>query len=270
MKVKIAACLTLCILFASCEGVKLLPPENELVVISGYLQANQSFDGVQINSTISLGSTDTTGPPVRDAVVHLIRDTTCYELVHTGNGKYSSPTNPYTPDCPNCGLVFIPGEAIRLEVFHFNKVAIASTVIPPQPEIQQQDVLNLVAPDEVSGEALALDWNFNEDYWFYVEINLIGMTHEPVGGGDPVVAYKEPIITAPFKARQFVVTWDMLPYYGRYQIFVRAIGREYVELYFTRNQDSRDLNEPVSNVSNGLGIFTATNRDMIEVYVVKQ
>ena len=31
------------------------------------------------------------------------------------------------------------------------------------------------------------------------------------------------------------------------------------DLYESREQDSRDLNEPLTNISNGLGVFSAFN-----------
>ena len=37
------------------------------------------------------------------------------------------------------------------------------------------------------------------------------------------------------------------------------VNREYADLYNNRVQDSRDLNEPPSNISGGLGIFSAFN-----------
>jgi hypothetical protein len=40
---------------------------------------------------------------------------------------------------------------------------------------------------------------------------------------------------------------------------VYRINQEYADLYRTRQQDSRDLNEPLSNVVNGLGVFSAFN-----------
>ena len=272
MRLLTTACLALMLLLAGCEGAKLLPPVNELVVIRGYLQANSSLSGLHISSTLGLGSPDTIGPPVRDAVVHIIRSGTCYELAHRGKGNYSSPTNPYTPDCPDCGLFLNAGGTIYLEVFHFGKVATASTVIPPRPRNISLSspvvVASSAAEGAPQGDAFEISWELEGDYWFYLELSSIGNTFVPLDGGEPVVGYVPPVKTQLFNTRRYVVTWDLLPYYGHYRIRVVAVNREYVELYLTRNQDSRDLNEPVSNVSNGLGIFTAINSDYVELDVV--
>lgn len=266
------ACLALIFLLAGCEGETLQPPVNELVVVRGYLQANASLSGLNISSTLGLGSPDTIGPPVKDAVVNIIRGGTCYELAHRGKGNYGSPTNPYTPDCPDCGLFLGAGDTIYLEVFHFGKVATASTVIPPQPRNLSLSVPSVIVPPGSGaapvGDAFEISWELEGDYWFYLELSSIGSTFVPVGGGDVVIGYIPPVKTQIFNTRRYVVTWDMLPYYSHYRVKVVAVNREYVELYLTRSQDSRDLNEPVSNVLNGLGIFTALNSDYLELDVI--
>ncbi len=272
MRSIITACLAFCLLLAGCEGAKLLPPTNELVVVRGYLLADAPFSGLNLSSTLDLGSPDTAGPPVRDAVVHIIRGETCYELVHRSRGNYGSPSNPYTPDCPDCGLVMNAGDTINLEVYHFGKVATASTVIPPQPQnitlSSSPVVVPLVAEGAPSGDAFEISWELEGDYWFYLELKRIGGTHLPVDGSDPFYGNVLPQKTELISTRRFVVTWDMLPYYGHWQVNVVAVTREYVELYLTRNQDSRDLNEPVSNINNGLGIFTAMNSGQVNFDVV--
>ena len=272
MRLIITACLALIFLLAGCEGATLQPPVNELVVVRGYLQANTSLSGLNISSTLDLGSPDTIGPPVKDATVHIIRAETCYELIHWSKGNYGSPTNPYTPDCPDCGLFLNEGDTIQLEVFHFGKVATASTVIPPQPRnlTLSSSVVSVPSTEggASQGNAFEISWELEGDYWFYLELRSIGSTFVPVDGGELVVGYVPPVRTQLFNTRRFIVTWDMLPYYGHHWAKVVVVNREYVEMYLTRNQDSRDLNEPVSNVLNGLGIFTALNSDYLEFDVI--
>jgi hypothetical protein len=47
------------------------------------------------------------------------------------------------------------------------------------------------------------------------------------------------------------------------------VNQEYADLYENRQQDSRNLTEPLSNVNNGLGIFTAFSYDVAYFEVVK-
>lgn len=272
MRSIIIVCLVPLFLLAGCEGAKLLPPVNELVVVRGYLQANTLLSGLNVSSTLDLGSPDTVGPPVSDAVVHIILKGTCYELAHMGKGNYGAPTNPYAPDCPDCGLFLSAGDTINLEIFHFDKVATSSTIIPPQPQNLLLSSSPVVVPpfagDAPVGDAFEISWELEGEYWFYLELKSVEDARLPVGGGDVVYGRVPSLKTELINSRRFVVTWDMLPYYGTWRLNVFAVNREYVELYLTRSQDSRDLNEPVSNVSNGLGIFTALNSDKIQFEVV--
>ena len=47
---------------------------------------------------------------------------------------------------------------------------------------------------------------------------------------------------------------------GRHTVTVYRVNGEYAQLYENRTQDSRDLNEPPSNIVGGLGVFSAFNR----------
>jgi len=51
------------------------------------------------------------------------------------------------------------------------------------------------------------------------------------------------------------------------QVF--RVNQEYVDLFENIDQDSRNLNEPPTNIANGLGIFTAFNSDSIFFEVKK-
>ena len=44
---------------------------------------------------------------------------------------------------------------------------------------------------------------------------------------------------------------------GRHVVWVYRVNEEYAQLYENRTQDSRDLNEPPSNIVGGLGVFSA-------------
>jgi len=48
------------------------------------------------------------------------------------------------------------------------------------------------------------------------------------------------------------------------------VNQEYVDLYKSRDQDSRNLNEPLTNIENGLGIFSAFANDSVYFYAIKE
>src|SRR5690606_21746760 len=56
-------------------------------------------------------------------------------------------------------------------------------------------------------------------------------------------------------------------HFGRHQIRVYKVNTEYVDLFTSFNQDSRTQAEPLTNVVNGLGVFTAVNYTTVDLYV---
>jgi len=56
--------------------------------------------------------------------------------------------------------------------------------------------------------------------------------------------------------------------YGRHRVILYRVNEEYANLYENRNQDSRDLNEPPSNIEGALGVFSAFNSVAAEFDVV--
>jgi hypothetical protein len=78
------------------------------------------------------------------------------------------------------------------------------------------------------------------------------------------------IITQPTERDSLTVSAFSLTHYGRHRATLYRVNQEYVDLYASRQQDSRDLNEPLTNIKNGLGIFTAFNCDSVFFYARKE
>ena len=71
----------------------------------------------------------------------------------------------------------------------------------------------------------------------------------------------------PFIGDMYIINSRMLEKYGKHTIKIYSVNEEYANLYENRSQDSRNLSEPVTNVKNGLGIFTAFSYDEVAFYV---
>ena len=56
---------------------------------------------------------------------------------------------------------------------------------------------------------------------------------------------------------------------GPYAARVYRVNQEYADLYENRTQDSRDLNEPPTNIHGGLGIFSAFSSRTADFTVVR-
>ena len=62
----------------------------------------------------------------------------------------------------------------------------------------------------------------------------------------------------------------LIKQYGLHRIKVFRVNEEYANLYESVEQDSRDLNEPLTNIKNGLGIFTAFSCETVFLNVVRK
>ena len=75
-----------------------------------------------------------------------------------------------------------------------------------------------------------------------------------------------PFITDAYVIRVFLSVQQ----YGTHRVKLFRVNPEYADLYENREQDSRNLTEPLTNVENGLGIFTAFSYDAAYFEVVKK
>ena len=61
----------------------------------------------------------------------------------------------------------------------------------------------------------------------------------------------------------------MIEHLGKHEIKVYKVNQEYVDLYESREQDSRDLNEPLTNIEGGLGVFSAFNYETVYIEIIQ-
>ena len=64
-------------------------------------------------------------------------------------------------------------------------------------------------------------------------------------------------MSAPTPADSTTISQLSLTHLGEHRIRLYHVNQEYADLYEGRVQDSRDLNEPPSNIRGGLGVFSA-------------
>jgi hypothetical protein len=93
---------------------------------------------------------------------------------------------------------------------------------------------------------------------------------EPPDGAPARGGFNFQMDTRPTNDNYSTISFQELTHFGTHRIIIYRVNNEYVQLYNSMDQDSRELNEPFSNVENGLGIFTAFNSDTLyfEVYPV--
>jgi len=258
--------LLIVLITTACTEDNPFVPESDLVVIRGYLYANEPVTEIQLASTVGLGSEDSVGPPISDADVKLIKDGNTYQLEPTPGreGYYHY---------PGTDLSVNTGDNFRIEVIYYGKLAYAETVVPPAPVGVEITTTELVVQEFSMGgfgfrrpfmledtTAMRVTWLNEDNSSYYVTLENVEINPQPIETGLPFVRPGR-IISIPITGAEYIISLINVTHYGRHRAKVYRVNQEYVDLYGSRQQDTRDLNEPLTNVINGLGVFTAFNSD---------
>ena len=235
-------------------------------VIEAFLFSNEPIDDIKLTTTVPLEYADSTGSPITDARVVLIKKNQIYQLEPSQEaGFYFYPGNDLTVETD---------DLFRLEVEWKGQLSFGETVVPPPSEgvaidtelieipiITGPQILQLIGRMEIN-----FTWeNPNEELHFVLLENI-----EPTADLEFIlpemvqnIAARFRVISAPTVETTHTINVLSLQYLGTHRVRVYRVNREYADLYTSRAQDSRDLNEPASNIINGIGIFSAFNSDSV-------
>ncbi len=259
---KLIILMLLAALFASCDVTAGLEDVNlDYLVIEGYLYSDRNITDIRLTAPVPMEE-DTTGLPVTDASVRLIKNERVYELVPRDNNGYYH--------YPGDDLTIKEGDHFRIEADYFGKTAFAETLVPFAPEnvVVTVDTFYVSRPGDMwppgempspegpgSATIPEVQWLNPDGLPFFVFMENIEDEPESIYG-----SLQAPML--PLQIRSVPTTADsaflgQIYFLGSYRVTVYRINPEYEELYTYQEQDSRFLNEPPSNVTNGVGIFTA-------------
>lgn len=245
------------------------PTDVQVAVVDAYLYANEPVNDIRLSSLIPYDSEDTLAKPINDADVAINQDGLVYHLVASGDsGLYR-----YTDG----DLTIEEGKTYEIEFNYYGKTISAKTTVPPKPRGTgiSTDVFYIdgdsIAPpdfrDTTNWEYITWE-NEDNDYFYVVIENVEG---NPVSiDRDTTFSRGFRFMSAPTRSDSYRIN-PMITFkqYGRHRAKIYRVNQEYADLYESREQDSRNLNEPLTNVKNGLGIFTAANCDSIFFEVIK-
>ena len=274
MRSTISSCGLVMLAVAACDD-PVDPFEADLVVVEAFLFAGEPVRDVRLTVTVPLGEDPELAPTIDDADVMLFKDGVAYVLASVGDsGRYE-----YTGN----DLVVAEGDEFRIEVGYFGRVAVGETIVPAPPINVAVDGDTLFAPVINLGGRGGRGGGINtEDAQLGVTWdNPIELLHfvvvEGLEDGTEAIFPEQlqerlsrfRLITQPTTDTFFTINLLLLRDLGQHQVRVYRVNQEYSELYENRTQDSRDLNEPPSNMTNGLGIFSAFNSTIALFEVVR-
>lgn len=253
---------------------------DDLAVIEAFIFAGEPVENIRVTSTISFNSSDTTAQPINDAELRLIRNDISYPLTASGNDGFYH----YAGD----DLEVLPGDVFQFEMDYLGQRATASTVVPPPPVAVVLDSTVMEVPTfEFGGggprgggpppdrgnldNRLTVTWDNSSDLLHYVVINGLEEDHEsifPEFLGQRIGRFT--FISEPNRDSFFEINLLILEGIGAHEARVYRVNQEYADLYESRVQDSRDLNEPPNNIDGALGIFSAFNSTAIPFEVKRE
>lgn len=244
-------------------------------VVEAYLYVDKEVNNIKLSSMISFSSDSSGGENITDAFISLEGENLVWNLLHDD----SNPGSYYLDESP----VFTPGDTIVLKVELEDELLTAQTVIPAIPPAVSMSSKYMYIPKVESimdfrgvemPDPVELTWDNPEAKYYFLNIQNIESNPTPImpdrpegapGGGGGFVFE---MVTQPTNNSYYSIEARQLEYFGTHRIIMTSINDEYVKLYNSLNQDSRELNEPYSNINNGLGIFTAFNSDTLYLEVV--
>jgi hypothetical protein len=255
-------------LLVACTENSYDPTTVKEVVVDGCLVAGAPVDSVRCTLLVPYGGDVQEGASISGAIVTISDGATEWPLTALGDSGYY-----------HCGdSSFLPREdsAYTITILYNGKNISARTVVPRKPTglslsvdtlyidttLSMMEMMQQMRED--SGKMVFSFENYDSAYYFVVVENV---DSTPVDLQTDTFFFNGPrFLSRPFKGNEYLISFMQIKQLGRHKVTLYRVNQEYVDLYDNRNQDSRNLNEPKTNVVNGLGIFTAVNCDSVFFY----
>lgn len=256
------------VIFAACESESPLIPSSELIVVRAYLYSGEPVTDVQLSYTYDLGIDTTSGPPINDARVVLAKDEHIYELVPSAgdSGYYHYPGSDLSVEV---------GDIFRISIEYDEQTITATTIIPPPPENVTISSNEFVI-DAESGpfgarndtSTITVTWLNPDGSFYFILVENLEATLTPVDDrfGDFLGRFRS-FRSSPRDSDNYVIRRLDVTYLGEHEVRVYKVNQEYADLFEFGQQDSRNLNEPASNIENGLGVFAGFSSDVVHFAV---
>lgn len=265
---------TLLVSLFSCEQLNVEEIDQQTAVVEAYLVANQPLDSINIHQSFSFAQTDSNIIQLDQLSVLVSSDQGTYELENLGDGYYGRPEILVEQD-QNYQLEFLwNGEWVSAQTYIPEKTeAYLST-----PEIEMEKITSGFFGGGFSPvDLIDITWeNPSGDYYYvvlknieedpeYINENILNFDLQN-GGRRRFFTISEP------QANDFYTIDPRreLTQFGTYEIIVFRVNPEYAALYESSSNSSLSLEQPPTNVVNGLGIFTGLNSDTLYLEVLKK
>jgi hypothetical protein len=259
--------------FFSCNHVSPTESAEDQVVVDAFIYANTPVKNISLTHPLSLGSTDTIGEPVTDAEVIILKNNVSYHLLYDPeNASYYYPGN---------DLIIENGNQLELNINYKSRRIYAETSIPAKPAGLSLNYQTYTVPDfsqfdprnnnkDTTRKSIIASWTNDNEGYYYVVIESAEENPEKIDTSSGNRRFGMRFISSPFISSSYQISFSSISYYGKNRLVLYKVNKEYADLYESRTQDSRNLNEPLSNINNGLGVFSGFSSDTTYFDVLKE
>ncbi|MEL6560543.1 MAG: DUF4249 family protein [Bacteroidota bacterium] len=265
------------ILLIGCE--EFIEPNADQFIVEGFIVAGEPVDNIKIKESLPIDIDTIADLPISNADVVLSGPNGDVTLSYDPTtGKYFDPTFEFSIES---------GKEYELLINVVGTVATSKTIIPEQPDGISTSKNKLVVPNLVltfglgeritklfDEERITLTWQPETGRSYYVVIESLEDEIDPIlpegiPGDSRRLLSSFRFVSEPSEITTFEIIGVALETYGKHVAKVYSVNQEYSDLFNSAAQDSRDLNEPPSNINNGLGIFSGFAVATIEFEVAR-
>lgn len=257
-----------------CEKTDMSSEGDIKLVLNAYIYENEPVTHVRLSESLPFTSTDSLFPLISDASISIQWQDGKFPLLSSDSAGFYH--------CPDSNLRIISGDKYMIEIIRGKNILTAQTTVPQKPDSLSLSAASIeidpdMSPWEMRQAGIAdieVTWSNPNGEYFYVLVENMEENPEDIefgfsGFGGMRRNFRflsRPFITDTYIIRVFLSVQQ----YGTHRVKLFRVNHEYADLYENREQDSRNLTEPLSNVHNGLGIFTAFSYDEAYFEVVKK
>lgn len=266
------------IIISSCEHVPDFDSGESEPVVEAFIYEGESVDDIYLKKTVPFNNENTNEPEfISDAIITVSRNGQDFVLSPLTDqpGRYFYDGNDLSVNI---------GDNYQLTFEYEDRIISSTTTIPNKPEgvaispesieiPELKSLRDLMGFRESFQKTIDVIWNNNDGSSYYHVIENIEDNPESIDPTDLLggLGINFGFTTSPTQ-RNILELRALIHYtqYGMHKVTIYRVNEEYALLYETSSQDSRDLNEPFTNINNGLGIFSGFASQVVYFEVIKQ
>jgi len=273
--------MLIAILTFSCEDNLAPVPDEDLIVVRAYIYAGQPVKDINLMSTLALDDESIKAVPIDSAEVILKRGVESWTLepVYHYDTTETDTVFDITYAYPDSDLVVVQGDSFTLEINYAGQQLTAETLVPTAPDSFKASIDTLWVPEFkrnidyvrwifADSNTVRLYWDNPDNVYHYLIMDNVET--DPQSLEKQLPPRWRRFISQPFVDTTYTMLASNITHFGRHDIVLFHVQSDYVLLYQSSGQNSRDLNEPYSNIKGGLGMFTAFNSDTVSIVLKAQ